>query len=74
LFFGERAGPSPGPLHFGDLIGEIDGKAGLETRSAVKQVQMKAGIPAVSYPTPEAVELLRRWSFAQHICNAKPLF
>ncbi len=44
----------------GYKIGKIDGKAGLETRGAVKQVQMKLGLPADSYPTPELIELLRR--------------
>jgi hypothetical protein len=29
-------------------------------RSAVKQVQMKLGLPADSYPTPELIGLLRR--------------
>jgi hypothetical protein len=44
----------------GYKIGKIDGKSGLETRSAVKQAQIKIGLPADSYPTPELIELLRR--------------
>lgn len=38
-------------------VGEVDGKIGKATRAAVKDVQMKFGLPADSYPT---VELLRR--------------
>jgi lytic murein transglycosylase len=37
--------------------GEIDGKLGLSTRTAVKAAQMKLGLPADSWPT---VELLAR--------------
>ena len=39
--------------------GEIDGKLGLETRGAVKTAQMKLGMPADSWPTPELIERLR---------------
>jgi lytic murein transglycosylase len=34
-------------------VGEIDGKLGLQTRQAVKQAQLKFGLPADSYPTTE---------------------
>ncbi len=40
-------------------IGKVDGKLGLGTRAAVKQVQLKLGMPADSYPTPELIERLR---------------
>ena len=40
-------------------VGEVDGKLGLATRSAVRQAQMKAGLPADSYPTAELIERLR---------------
>jgi lytic murein transglycosylase len=40
-------------------IGKVDGKLGLGTRAAVKQVQMKLGVPADSYPTAELIERLR---------------
>lgn len=40
-------------------VGKIDGKLGLGTRAAVKQVQMKLGMPADSYPTPGLIERLR---------------
>lgn len=36
-------------------VGEIDGKLGLQTRQAVKQAQLKFGLPADSYPTAELV-------------------
>jgi hypothetical protein len=40
-------------------VGEIDGKFGTLTRTAVKQVQLKVGLPADSYPTVELIERLR---------------
>ena len=40
-------------------IGEVDGKVGSGTRAAVKKAQLKAGLPADSYPTPELIERLR---------------
>ena len=40
-------------------IGEADGKFGSATRSAVKQAQIKAGLPADSYPTAELIAKLR---------------
>jgi lytic murein transglycosylase len=44
----------------GYKIAEIDGKVGAETRAAVRQAQMKFGLPADSYPTVELIERLRR--------------
>ncbi len=44
----------------GFRIGEIDGKLGLWTRAAVRQAQMKLGLPADSYPTAELIARLRR--------------
>jgi lytic murein transglycosylase len=40
-------------------VGEIDGKFGTMTRVAVKQAQIKAGMPADSYPTVELIDRLR---------------
>jgi lytic murein transglycosylase len=40
-------------------VGGIDGKLGLATRQAVKAVQIKFGLPADSYPTPELLARLR---------------
>jgi hypothetical protein len=40
-------------------VGEIDGKFGTLTRTAVKQAQIKAGMPADSFPTLELIERLR---------------
>jgi lytic murein transglycosylase len=40
-------------------VGKIDGKLGLQTRAAVKKMQMKLGIPADSYPSPELLERMR---------------
>jgi lytic murein transglycosylase len=41
-------------------LGNIDGKLGLGTRAAVKQAQLRLGMPADSYPTVELIERLRR--------------
>ncbi len=39
-------------------VGEADGKIGNGTRNAVKQAQLKLGLPADSYPTAELLERL----------------
>jgi hypothetical protein len=41
------------------LQGEADGRMGAQTRAAVKQAQIRLGLPADSYPTPELTERLR---------------
>jgi hypothetical protein len=41
------------------LEGEADGKMGSQTRAAVKEAQVKLGLPADSYPTPELAARLR---------------
>jgi lytic murein transglycosylase len=40
-------------------VGEADGKLGNATRSAVKKAQLKLGLPADSWPTPELLGRLR---------------
>ena len=40
-------------------VGEIDGKVGAGTRAAVKDVQLKMGLPADSYPDAEFLDTLR---------------
>jgi lytic murein transglycosylase len=40
-------------------VGGVDGKLGLQTRQAVREVQIKFGMPADSYPTPELLQRLR---------------
>jgi peptidoglycan hydrolase-like protein with peptidoglycan-binding domain len=40
-------------------VGTVDGKLGIGTRQAVKAVQIKLGLPADSYPTPELLARLR---------------
>jgi lytic murein transglycosylase len=40
-------------------VGEVDGKIGAATRAAVKAMQVKLGLPADSYPTPELLAALR---------------
>jgi lytic murein transglycosylase len=42
-----------------DGVGEIDGKIGSGTRAAVKKAQLKLGLPADSYPTPELIARLQ---------------
>jgi lytic murein transglycosylase len=43
----------------GYKVGEVDGKVGAGTRAAVRLAQIKAGLPADSYPTVELIEKLR---------------
>lgn len=43
----------------GLYAGEIDGKLGLITRASVKAGQLKFGLPADSYPSPDLLERLR---------------
>ena len=40
-------------------VGELDGKLGLATRASIKKVQLKLGLPADSYPSPELLARLR---------------
>jgi peptidoglycan hydrolase-like protein with peptidoglycan-binding domain len=40
-------------------VGEVDGKLGAGTRKAVKEMQIKLGLPADSYPTTELLTALR---------------
>jgi lytic murein transglycosylase len=40
-------------------VGKIDGLAGQKTRTAVKDMQLKLGLPADSYPTPELLAAVR---------------
>jgi lytic murein transglycosylase len=46
-------------IRLGYKVGEADGKLGLGTRAGVKAVQIKLGLPADSYPTPDLVERVR---------------
>ncbi len=46
-------------LRAGYKIGEADGKLGLNTRGAIKQAQLKYGLPADSYPSVELIERMR---------------
>jgi lytic murein transglycosylase len=41
-------------------VGEVDGKLGKATRAAVKDVQIKMGLPADSYPDQEFLSILKR--------------
>ena len=41
-------------------VGKIDGKIGKGTRAAVKDVQIKLGLPADFYPDAEFLDTLRR--------------
>jgi peptidoglycan hydrolase-like protein with peptidoglycan-binding domain len=40
-------------------IGEVDGKFGALSRKALKQAQIRLGLPADSYPTRDLIEKLR---------------
>ncbi|MDX2259503.1 MAG: lytic murein transglycosylase [Hyphomicrobiaceae bacterium] len=39
-------------------VGKIDGVIGAKSRAAIKEMQIKFGLPADSYPTPELLEKL----------------
>jgi peptidoglycan hydrolase-like protein with peptidoglycan-binding domain len=39
-------------------VGKIDGKLGKGTRAAVKDMQIKLGLPADSWPTPDFLQQL----------------
>ncbi|MGE4249879.1 MAG: lytic murein transglycosylase [Parvibaculaceae bacterium] len=41
-------------------VGKIDGKLGALSRAAVKSVQIKLGLPADSWPTPDLLNRLRK--------------
>ena len=41
-------------------VGRVDGVLGLKSRMAVRDMQMKFGLPADSWPTAELIERLRR--------------
>jgi lytic murein transglycosylase len=43
----------------GYKLATVDGKLGLATRAVVKEAQLKLGMPADSFPTPELIERLR---------------
>ncbi len=46
-------------IRAGHDVGGADGKLGLQTRAAIKTMQMKYGLPADSYPTPELLARMR---------------
>jgi lytic murein transglycosylase len=46
-------------LRRGDDVGEVDGKLGSKTRSAVKKAQIAFGLPADAYPPAELLDRLR---------------
>jgi peptidoglycan hydrolase-like protein with peptidoglycan-binding domain len=43
----------------GHDVGRIDGVLGLKSRVAVRAVQIKLGMPADGWPTPELLQRLR---------------
>jgi len=45
-------------IKHGYEVGEVDGKIGSGTRTAIKKAQMKEGLAADSYPTAELIERL----------------
>ncbi|MBV9238341.1 MAG: peptidoglycan-binding protein, partial [Xanthobacteraceae bacterium] len=46
-------------IRHGYDVGGADGKLGTATRIAVKAVQIKLGLPADAYPTPDLIARLR---------------
>ncbi len=47
-------------VRMGYDVGKIDGKLGAASRAAVKSVQIKLGLPADSWPTPDLLARLRK--------------
>jgi lytic murein transglycosylase len=43
----------------GHDVGGADGKLGISTRAAIRAMQIKLGLPADSYPTPELLQRMR---------------
>jgi lytic murein transglycosylase len=43
----------------GQDVGGADGKLGISTRTAIRAMQIKLGLPADSYPTPELLQRMR---------------
>jgi hypothetical protein len=56
----------------GHDVGGADGKIGTSTRAAVKAMQIKLGLPADSYPTPELLARLRGPSVRSAGENPRP--
>jgi len=54
-------------------VGEPDGKVGSGTRAAVKQAQLKFGLPADSYPSAELIARLRAAGATARDIPAQPL-
>jgi lytic murein transglycosylase len=48
-------------------VGRIDGVLGLKSRAAVRDTQIKLGMPADSWPTPELLQRLRGGTAAQNL-------
>jgi lytic murein transglycosylase len=46
-------------IKLGYDVGGADGKLGISTRTAIRAVQVKLGLPADSYPTPELLQRMR---------------
>jgi len=46
-------------IRAGHDVGGADGKLGTSTRSAIRAMQIKFGLPADSYPTVELLERMR---------------
>jgi lytic murein transglycosylase len=56
----------------GFTVGKIDGVLGQQSRSAIKAMQIKYGLPADSWPTAELVARMRGGSRAQPTATASP--
>jgi lytic murein transglycosylase len=56
----------------GHDIGKVDGKLGLATRAGVKKAQLKLGLPADSYPTPELIAALRGEAVSEAAAPTRP--
>jgi peptidoglycan hydrolase-like protein with peptidoglycan-binding domain len=53
-------------------VGKVDGVLGQQSRTAIKAMQIKYGLPADSWPTAELVARMRGGSRAQPAAAAVP--
>jgi len=56
----------------GFTVGKVDGVLGQQSRSAVKAMQVKYGLPADSWPTAELLTKMRGGPRAQPATTALP--
>jgi peptidoglycan hydrolase-like protein with peptidoglycan-binding domain len=54
-------------MRAGFTVGKVDGVLGQQSRSAIKAMQIKYGLPADSWPTAELLARMRGGPRAEHL-------